>query len=62
MNEPDIVNLAQEIDSVLGFFVVEAKDRDLKLHDHVNQVVTQLYAAATKLRCGSHLHSPTLQS
>jgi hypothetical protein len=40
----------QYIDSVLGFFVVESKDRDVKLDDHVPQVLTQLYAAAKKLK------------
>ena len=53
LNHPGVRNLAQYIQSVLGFFVVEAKDRDVKLDDHVPQVLTQLYAAATKLKCGS---------
>jgi len=50
LNHPGVRNLAQQIESVLGFFVVEAKDRDVKLDDHVPQVLTQLYAAATKLK------------
>jgi len=50
LNHPGVRNLAQHIESVLGFFVVEAKDRDVKLDDHVPQVLTQLYAAATKLK------------
>jgi len=40
----------QQIESVLGFFVVEAKDQGVKLDDHVPQVLTQLYASATKLK------------
>jgi len=60
LNHPGVRSLAQYIESVLGFFVVEAKDRDVKLDDHVPQVLTQLYAAATKLKCGSHLHFPVL--
>ena len=55
LNHPGVRNLAQHIESVLGFFVVEAKDRDVKLDDHVPQVLTQLYAAAKKLKFGSHL-------
>jgi hypothetical protein len=62
LNHPGVRNLAQYIESVLGFFVVEAKDRDVKLDDHVPQVLTQLYAAARKLKCGFHLHFPILQS
>jgi hypothetical protein len=62
LNHPGVRNLAQYIESVLGFFVVEAKDRDVKLDDHVPQVLTQPYAAATKLKCGSHLHFQILQS
>ena len=33
--------------------VVEAKDRVVKLDDNISQVVTQLYAAATILKCDS---------
>ena len=62
LNHPGVRNLAQYIESVSGFFVVEAKDRDVKLDDHVPQVLTQLYAAARKLKCDSHLHLPILQS
>jgi hypothetical protein len=54
LNHPGVRNLVQYIDSLLGFFVVEAKDRDVKLVDHVPQVLTQLYAAAKKLKFGSH--------
>ena len=43
-------------------FVVEVNDKDVKLNDHVPRVLTQLYAAATKLKYGSHLHLPILQS
>jgi len=50
LNHPGVRNLAQQIESVLGFFVVEAKDRGVKLDDHVPQVLTQLYASATKLK------------
>ena len=57
LNHPGVWNLAQHIESVLGFFVVEAKDQDVKLDDHVPQVLTQLYAAAKKLKCGSHFFS-----
>jgi hypothetical protein len=32
---PGVRSLSQYIESVLGFFVVEAKDRDVKLDDHV---------------------------
>ena len=46
------------IESVLGFFVVEAKDRNAQLDDHVPQVLTQLYATATKLKCGFHFSFP----
>ncbi|KAF8966663.1 hypothetical protein BDZ97DRAFT_1657425, partial [Flammula alnicola] len=46
LNHPGVRNLAQQIESVLGFFVVEAKDRDVKLDDHVPQA----NAAATKLK------------
>ena len=35
LNHPGVRNLAQYIESVLGFFVVEAKDWDVKLDDHV---------------------------
>jgi hypothetical protein len=62
LNHPGVRNLAQQIESVLGFFVVEAKDRDVKLDDHIPQVLMQLYAAATKLNYGSHLHFQILQS
>ena len=31
----EVRNLAQYIESVLGFFVVEAKDREVTLDDHV---------------------------
>jgi hypothetical protein len=57
LNNPGISNLAQHIDSVLGLFVVEAKDRDVKLYDHIPQVLMQLYAAAKKLKCSSNLFS-----
>lgn len=50
LNRPGIAQLVQQIDSVLGFFVVEAKQRGLQLEDHVPQVLTELYAAATKLK------------
>jgi len=50
LNHPGVRDHAQYIELVLGFFVVEAKDRDVKLDDHVPQVLTQLYAAATKLK------------
>ena len=60
MNNPGVQDLAQQIESVLGFFVVEAKDRDVRLHDHVPHALTQLYATATKLKCGFHLHFPIL--
>ncbi|KAG5649608.1 hypothetical protein H0H81_002860, partial [Sphagnurus paluster] len=49
LNHPGVRSLAQHIESVLGFFVVEAKDRDVKLDDHIPQVLMQLYAAAKKL-------------
>jgi hypothetical protein len=62
LNHPGVRNLAQQIKSVLGFFVVEAKDQGVKLDDHIPQVLTQLYASATKLKCGFHLHFPILQS
>lgn len=52
----------QHIESVLGFFVVEAKDRDVKLNDHIPQIVLQLYAAAKKLKCDFHLHFPIPKS
>ena len=46
------------------FSVVEAKDRDVKLDDHVLQVLNKtVYAAATKLECGfpsSFSHSTEL--
>ena len=50
LNHPGIQNLSQHIESVLGFFVFEAKDRDVKLDDHVPQVLAQLYAAAKRLK------------
>ncbi|KAK2460199.1 hypothetical protein APHAL10511_007790 [Amanita phalloides] len=50
LNSPRVWNLMQRIESVLGFFVVEAKNRGVTLDDHVPQVLTQLYAAATKLK------------
>lgn len=50
LNHPGVRNLAQQIESVLGFFVVEAKDRDVKLDDYIPQILMQLYAAATKLK------------
>ncbi len=53
---------SEYIDSVLGFFVVEAKGRDVKLDDHVPQVLTQLYAAAKKLKFGSHCYFPLYRS
>ena len=62
LNHPGVRNLAQQIESVLGLFVVEAKDRGLQLDDHVPQVLTQLYATATKLKCGFHLLFHILQS
>jgi hypothetical protein len=55
LNHPGVRNLAQYFQSVLGFFVVEAKDRDVKLDDHILQILTQLYASAKKLKCGSYL-------
>ncbi|KAF8798599.1 hypothetical protein BYT27DRAFT_7264729 [Phlegmacium glaucopus] len=50
LNNPGIGEVLQEVESVLRFFVVEAKHRDVKFQDHVPQVLTQLYAAATKLK------------
>ncbi|PPQ94305.1 hypothetical protein CVT25_004962 [Psilocybe cyanescens] len=50
LNNPGIRNLMQYIESVLGFFVVEAKAQDVKLDDHIPQIVLQLYAAAKKLK------------
>lgn len=52
LNRPGIQHVAQQIESVLGFFVVEAKRRGLALEDYIPQVLTELYAAATKLKCG----------
>jgi hypothetical protein len=45
--------IAHYIESVLEVFVVEARNRDVPvtLGDHVPQVLTQLYAAATMLKC-----------
>jgi hypothetical protein len=62
LNNPGIREILLKIESVLGFFVVEAKGRDVKLQDHVYQVLTQLYASATKLKCGSRLYLLILQS
>ncbi|KIJ98357.1 hypothetical protein K443DRAFT_123702 [Laccaria amethystina LaAM-08-1] len=56
LNHPGVWNLTQYIESVLGFFVVETKDRDVRLDDHIPQVWMQLYAAAKKLKCGSNPH------
>ena len=39
-----------------------AKDQDVKLDDHVPQVLTQLYASATMLKSGSHLYFLLLPS
>ncbi|PPQ91549.1 hypothetical protein CVT25_008668 [Psilocybe cyanescens] len=50
LNNPGIQNLMQYIESVLGFFVVEAKAQDVKLDDHIPQIVLQLYATAKKLK------------
>jgi hypothetical protein len=41
-------NLTQCIESVLGFFVVKAKDH-VKLDDHMPQILTRHYEAATTL-------------
>ena len=62
LNHPGAQNLAQYIVSV-KIFVVEANDQDVRLDDdHVSRVLMQPYAAATKLKYGSHLHLPILQS
>ena len=53
LNPPGIAQLSQQIESVLGFFVVEAKQRGLQLEDYIPRVLTELYAAAMKLKCGS---------
>ena len=62
LNHPWVRSLTQYIESVLGRFIVEAKGEKVTLDDHVPQVLTQLYAAATKLKCGSLLHILILQS
>ncbi|KIJ13911.1 hypothetical protein PAXINDRAFT_170047 [Paxillus involutus ATCC 200175] len=50
LNNPGVRDFAQQIESVLGLFVVEANDRGVGLNDHVPQVLRQLYAVATKLK------------
>ena len=50
MNRPGIEQLVQHIETVLGCFVVEAKQRGLQLEDHIPQVLAELYAAARKLK------------
>ena len=50
MGRPDIHSFVGDIDSILGCFVVEAKDRNVTLGDCIPQVVTQLYAVAKKLK------------
>ena len=62
LNRPGIEQLVQHIETVLGFFVVEEKQRGLQLEDHIPQVLTELYAAARKLKCGFYLHFPTLKN
>jgi len=50
LNNPGVRELVRYIDSVLGFFVIEAKSENVKLHDCLPQVLAQLYASATKLK------------
>jgi hypothetical protein len=56
LNNPGVRDLVRYIDSMLGFFVVEAKSGDVKLLDCLPQVLAQLYASATKLKksCAGH--------
>jgi len=49
-NNPGVRNFAERIESVLGCFVVEANDPDVKFCDHVPQVLLQLYVAAPQLK------------
>jgi hypothetical protein len=50
LNNPGVRDLVRYIDSVLGFFVVEAKSGGVKLLDCLPQALAQLYASARKLR------------
>ena len=63
LDNPGVGDLAQHVELVLGFFVVEAKDRDVKLGDHVPQVtlcrcdkaevqLTSLFPDSTELLIG----------
>jgi len=54
LNNPGVRELVRYIDAVLGFFVVETKSEKVKLHDCLPQVLAQLYASATKLKCGTY--------
>jgi len=56
LNNPGVRELVRYIDAVLGFFVVETKSEKVKLHDCLPQVLAQLYASATKLKCGTYPH------
>ena len=51
MNNPGVTELVRYSDSVLGFFVIEAKSEIVKLHDCLPQVLAQLYASAKELKC-----------
>ena len=56
LNNPGVEKLVRKIDAVLGFFVIEAKSENVKLDDCLPQVLAQLYASATKLKCGTYPH------
>ena len=56
LNNPGVEKLVRYIDAVLGFFVIEAKSETVKLDDCLPQVLAQLYASATKLKCGTYPH------
>ena len=56
LNNPGVRELVRYVDAVLGFFVIEAKSENVKLHDCLPHVLAQLYASATKLKCGTYPH------
>ncbi|KAF5346079.1 hypothetical protein D9756_010837 [Leucocoprinus leucothites] len=50
LNNPRVTDLARYIDSVLVFFMIEAKSEAVKLHDCLPHVLAQLYTSAKKLK------------